>query len=37
MDVRGVLEFGARFVIHSSKFWELTEKLPMIIEIVDEK
>jgi len=35
--LRGVLGYGASSVIHSSKFWELTEKLPMVIEIVDEK
>ncbi len=34
--LRGVLGFGASSVIHSSKFWELTEKLPMVIEIVDK-
>ncbi|MFP4023256.1 MAG: DUF190 domain-containing protein [Thiohalospira sp.] len=34
--LRGVLGFGASSVIHSSKFWELTEKLPMVIEIIDE-
>ncbi|MFO7827716.1 MAG: DUF190 domain-containing protein [Bacteroidales bacterium] len=32
---RGVLGFGASSVIHSSKFWELTEKLPVVIEIID--
>lgn len=34
---RGVLGFGASSVIHSSKFWELTEKLPVVIEIIDEE
>src|SRR6056297_3963339 len=34
---RGVLGFGASSVIHSSKFWELTEKLPVVIEIIDDK
>ena len=33
--LRGILGFGASSKIHSSKFWELTEKLPIIIEIVD--
>lgn len=33
---RGVLGFGASSVIHSSKFWELTEKLPVVIEIIDQ-
>jgi len=34
--LRGVMGFGASSKIHSSKFWELTEKLPMVVEIVDE-
>ncbi len=34
--LRGVMGFGASSKIHSSKFWELTEKLPIVIEIVDE-
>lgn len=32
---RGVMGFGASTVIHSSKLWEITEKLPMVIELVD--
>lgn len=34
---RGVMGFGASSVIHSSKLWELTEKLPIVVEIIDEK
>lgn len=34
---KGILGFGASSIIHSYKFWEVTEKLPVIIEIVDEK
>lgn len=34
--LRGFMGFGASSKIHTSKFWELTEKLPVIIEIVDE-
>lgn len=34
---RGVMGFGASSVIHSSKLWELTEKLPVVVEIIDEK
>ncbi len=33
--VRGVMGFGSSSEIHSSKFWELTEKLPMIVEVAD--
>lgn len=35
--LKGILGYGASSVIHSYKFWEVTEKLPTIIEIVDEK
>ncbi len=33
---RGVMGYGVTSIIHSSKLWELTEKLPVIVEIVDE-
>lgn len=32
---RGVMGYGLSSQIHSSRFWELTEKLPVVIEIVD--
>jgi PII-like signaling protein len=32
---RGIMGFGSSSQITSSKFWELTEKLPVIIELVD--
>ena len=35
--LRGVMGYGASSVVHSSKFWELTEKLPIVIEIIDEE
>ena len=28
--------FGASSMVHSQKLWEITEKLPLVIEIVDE-
>lgn len=34
---RGVLGYGASSKIHSARFWEYTEKLPMVIELIDEK
>ncbi len=34
--LKGVMGFGASSVISSTKLWELTEKLPMVIEIVDD-
>ena len=33
---RGIMGYGTSSRIHSSRFWELTEKLPVIIELVDE-
>ena len=35
--LRGVMGYGASSVVHSVKFWEYSEKLPMIVEIIDEK
>jgi PII-like signaling protein len=32
---RGVMGYGLSSHVHTSKFWELTEKLPVIIEMVD--
>jgi uncharacterized protein len=34
--IKGSMGFGSSSVVHSSKFWELTEKLPVVIEIIDE-
>jgi len=34
--LRGVMGFGGSSAISSMKFWELTEKLPIVVEIVDE-
>ena len=33
---RGIMGYGQSSKISSSKFWELTEKLPVMIEIIDE-
>ena len=32
---RGIMGYGSSNRISSSKFWELTEKLPIVIELVD--
>lgn len=32
---KGIMGFGASSKVHSIKFWELTEKLPVVVEIVD--
>lgn len=34
--VRGIMGYGTSSHISSQKFWEISEKLPVIIEIVDE-
>jgi uncharacterized protein len=34
---KGILGYGASTVIHSYKFWEITDKLPVVIELVDEE
>jgi len=35
--LKGILGFGASSVIHSNKFWEVSDKVPVIIEVVDEE
>ena len=35
--LRGTMGFGSGSVVRSSKFWEITEKLPVVIEPVDER
>jgi len=35
--LKGILGYGASSVIHSYKFWEVTDKLPVVIEIIDEE
>jgi hypothetical protein len=34
--LKGVLSFGSSSIINSLKLWEISEKLPVIIEIIDE-
>lgn len=34
--LKGVMGFGASSVVYSQKLWEISEKLPIVIEIVDE-
>jgi PII-like signaling protein len=34
---RGIMGYGSSKAIHSSRFWELTEKLPVVIEFVDSR
>ena len=34
--LKGFMGYGASSVVHSQKLWEISEKLPLVIEIVDE-
>ena len=35
--LKGILGYGASSVIHSYKFWEVSDKVPVVIEIIDEE
>lgn len=35
--MKGIMGYGASSVIHSVKFWEVSEKVPLILEIVDQQ
>lgn len=34
--IKGIMGYGASSEIYSTKLWELTEKVPLIVEIIDE-
>jgi len=34
--LKGIMGYGSSSLIYSNKFWEITEKVPVIIEIIDE-
>jgi len=34
---RGMMGYGLSSHIHSSRFWELTEKLPVVLELIDSE
>ncbi len=34
---KGIFGFGASSVIQSFKFWEVSDKLPVVIELIDEE
>jgi uncharacterized protein len=34
--IKGFMGYGSSSIIHSQKLWEVTEKLPIVIEIVDQ-
>jgi PII-like signaling protein len=33
---KGVMGYGSSSVVHSAKFWETDDKLPVVVEIIDE-
>jgi len=33
---KGVMGYGSSSVVNSAKFWETNEKLPVVVEIIDE-
>lgn len=35
--LKGILGYGASSVIHSYKFWEVSDKLPEVVELVDDE
>jgi len=35
--LKGMLGFGASSVIHSFKFWEVSDKVPAVVELIDEE
>jgi uncharacterized protein len=34
--LKGIMGFGASSEIYSNKLWEISEKLPLVVEIIDE-
>ena len=34
---KGIMGYGASSELHSDKFWELTDKIPVIVEMIDEE
>jgi len=34
---KGIMGFGASSVLHSYKFWEVSDKGPVVVEIIDEE
>jgi uncharacterized protein len=33
---KGVMGYGGSSIVHSAKFWETNDKLPVVVEIIDE-
>lgn len=35
--MKGIMGYGASSVIHSYKFWEVSDKVPLVVQLVDEE
>ena len=35
--IKGIMGYGSSSTVNSIRFWEIAEKLPVIVEIIDEK
>jgi len=35
--IKGIIGYGASSVIHSYKYWEVSDKVPVVVEIIDEE
>jgi len=33
---KGMMGYGGSSIVHSAKFWETNDKLPVVVEIIDE-
>ncbi len=33
---KGIMGYGSSSIVHSAKFWETNDKLPVVVEIIDE-
>ena len=34
--LKGIMGYGSSRIVQSNRFWEITEKIPIVIEIVDD-
>lgn len=34
--LKGIMGYGSSRIVQSNRFWEITEKIPLVIEIVDD-
>lgn len=34
---KGIMGYGASSIIHSYKFWEISEKVPLVVEFIDDE